>query len=139
MAIATATITLLVLGGAAILAGGIGAGVAYGQSEAAKKSAEATILSSENNKIGTIESARLQALAQQHISDNEFNTAGADRSLREHQEKADLQQSDRWFSMIDNLQAEDLDEMVVSDRRSQNMRFDLRGRRSPNPIVNLDS
>ncbi|MBF0491371.1 MAG: hypothetical protein HQM15_01145 [Deltaproteobacteria bacterium] len=98
--------------------------------------AEATKQASENAMKGTIESSRLQADAQIHISDNERHNADADRAIREKENAHDAQMTDRWFSYLDNMRGDDnsIDQATLVTRQDgvqQSRRIDLSERQVP--------
>lgn len=115
----------------------IGGGVAAGMAVSGSAAANATIQASENAMRGTIESARLQADAQKHISDNERHNAGEDRAIRVRENQRDAQMTERWFAYLDTMRGDDSDIdhatfVTRSGDTQRSQRFDLNERSVPN-------
>ncbi len=115
----------------------IGGGVAAGMAVSGSAAANATIQASENAMKGTIESAKMQADAQKHISDNEKSNADADRAIRVKESARDAQMTERWFAYLDTMRGDDsdIDHATLVTRQGdtqQSRRIDLNERSVPN-------
>lgn len=130
---------LLVLGATLLASVIIAGGVAAGMAVSGSASANATIKASENAMKGTIESARLQADAQKHISDNEKSNADADRDLRKLQDRRDAEMTQKWFAYLDQVttQGEDFAHAERIHNDGTTTRISLEERRLPSPSRNL--